>query len=154
MILGLGSDIAHIPRFIAIASGPRAARMASRVLHPSHEAPKFHALLQTPTAANGAGTGIELAAKYLATCWAVKEALYKTLDPIDQAHCRFNKWHRESVLPVNLKQDSLPNVDRFRKPTIINNRYSEKHPKERFHLTISHDGEYVFATVIREQVSI
>lgn len=230
MILGLGTDIAYIPRFasILVTKHPKyVARLAQRVLHPKYELPAFQELynpthFQKPLSETesvnlkGEADGdsneqvgqesVQKAAQYLAARWAVKEALYKSLDPIDQLHCRFNHWYKTNMLDPALKQrlekmgmtskleqkpslsggtenfksqkrdvtgngneaetdpeqggdDSalipsrknlLANIDRFRKPCIVNDKYSRNHPTEKFHLSLSHDHDYVYATIIRE----
>lgn len=230
MILGLGTDIAYIPRFasILVTKHPKyVARLAQRVLHPKYELPAFQELYDSthfqkplPEAESvnlkGKAGGncnvqagqesVQKAAQYLAARWAVKEALYKSLDPIDQLHCRFNHWYKTNMLDPALKQrlekmepaseleqkpsliggtenfksrrrdvtgkgnesetdpehgvdesllipsrkNLLVNIDRFRKPCIVNEKYSRNHPTEKFHLSLSHDHDYVYATVIRE----
>lgn len=154
MILGLGNDVAHLPRFVALLKTRHSARidrLAARILHPTHEAPKFHGLLKATTSDADSDARVHAAARFLATAWATKEALYKTLDAVDQARCRFSHWHKAAVPPV--VAPTAHNSDRFRKPAIVNEKYARTHTQERFHLSISHDGDYVFATVIREQVT-
>lgn len=175
-VLGLGTDIAYIPRFVTLIqskSPEHVSRVAQRVLHPQHELPKFSSLLDSSD--HSGSKGPHKAAHYLAARWAIKEALYKSLDPIDQLSTRFNSWHTEKTLDAGFEQklqqlatmsdpqdqdqdqiniqNALKNIDRFKKPRLVNERFMNRHPNQRFHLSLSHDEDYVTATVIREHIN-
>ncbi|KAF7352848.1 4'-phosphopantetheinyl transferase [Mycena venus] len=93
-------------------------RLASRILSP-HEASESH-LLADP--------------QFIAVRWAVKEAAYKALYPHHQPTWKDLTYH-------GLKNG--------RKPALI---YSPPHPEGKnlgdIHVSVSHDGEYVFASVL------
>lgn len=192
-ILGLGTDITCLPRFINLIksnSSKRVLRLATRILHSKYEKPRFIELYNNNNSINNNHTNddnILKSAKFLATAWACKEALYKSLDPIDQMSCRFNHWHKSTLesipsfnknknfknlgiqndknnININNNIDNIDNIDnnennnnnnkllnRFKKPCLLNENYFKHHPSESFHLSLSHDGDYIFATVIREQ---
>lgn len=130
MILGVGHDLAYVPRFVTLLrtrSDRRVARLAQRILHPRAELPVF--------AAVAAGTGQAAAARYLANAWACKEALFKSLSAADQRACRFNDWYKSHTAEG--------------RPTIQCDEYAKAHPAEQFHLSVSHDGDYLSAFIIR-----
>lgn len=239
MILGLGTDLAYIPRFLTILStkpSRHVTRLSQRILHPVYEMPEFERLyfnvvgqkeqnsqnshdshstqntLDSQSTQNtkviekkeyrkgnlNCSSEIEPiknkllldAANYLASRWAIKEALYKSLDPLAQSQCRFNEWYKINLLDESVeealrreyssqssgksgdKKDASINGDdggvsgkddkgegcvfvntsRFKRPYILNPQYSTQHPSQVFHLSISHDHDYVTATVIRESI--
>ncbi|KAJ7276333.1 4'-phosphopantetheinyl transferase superfamily [Mycena haematopus] len=117
-ILGIGVDVVHIPRVAALLRR-YPQRLASRILS-SDEASESH-LLADP--------------KYIAVRWAVKEAAYKALYP----HHR-PTW--KELIYYGLKNG--------RKPALI---YNPPRPEDSknlgdIHVSVSHDGEYVFASVL------
>lgn len=165
MILGLGTDLAYIPRFVDLLkskSDRRILRMAERILHPRHERPKFDTFISLLKDNNSSTQhdlekeqALQRAAKYLATTWACKEALYKSLDFKDQKSCRFNKWHKTYQYSPSEQQKHIETPEtliesRFKKPTLYNEQYFKNHANEAFLLSISHDGDYVTATVLRQ----
>lgn len=128
MILGIGHDLAHVPRFLHLLTTrrpARIARLAQRILHPQHELGRFKAA-PTPAAA----------ALYLATAWACKEAVFKALAPGEQPQCRFNEWYKGK------EQHGGPRVV----PPV---EYRDRNEGERIMVSVSHDGEYVSAFVVR-----
>lgn len=164
MILGIGHDIVYLPRFVSLLrsrSSRRVRRLAERVLHPIHEKPQFDAAFTaantntTTTTTNTTNTtntintvdtnSSELvrAAHLLANAWACKEALYKALDTVDQPDCRFNAWYKH-------KPNRGHHNGSGGKPAIACDTYTAAHPTETFWLSISHDGDYLSAYVIRE----
>lgn len=142
MILGVGHDLAYLPRFVELLrtrSPRRIARLSTRILHPTRERPRFDAALANATGDTDTEGSTAGAAKVLATAWSCKEALFKSLDAHAQRHCRFNEWYRAHSSEG--------------RPLIANEQYMAANPHERFHLSVSHDGEYVSAFVVRSQVS-
>lgn len=128
MILGIGHDLAHVPRFLNLLTTrqpARIARLAQRILHPEHELARFKAA-STPAAA----------ALYLATTWACKEAVFKALAPNEQPNCRFNEWYK------GREQHGGPLLV----PPV---GYQERNGTEKIMVSVSHDGEYVSAFVVR-----
>lgn len=135
MVFGIGSDVVFVPRMLRAHQkfGVRFVRRiltdserASMVIHKSRAASKAVQTKQT--------------ALYLARCWAAKEALGKAVG-----------WGiRAPVLLQNMtvENDSLGKpVFTFASP--LQNFLNERGITQ-CHLTLSHDGDYVFASVIAE----
>lgn len=116
MVRGIGVDIVRIARFREILKRrpSREQRICQRILHPEEQS-KVTA---------------ESVVQSLASAWAAKEALYKSLNRNEQKHCRFNKW-RKAWVDGQLRLVS----DDLRDDTVL--------------LTLSHDGEYTVAMVVR-----
>lgn len=136
MILGIGHDLAHLPRFLHLLntrSHRRVTRLAQRILHETHEAPNFHSKRDSPSNNKTA------AALYLANIWACKEAVFKSLEPRDQRDCRFNLWYKTTT-PEG-------------RPMIQCDTYAKAHPNEQFLLSVSHDGDYLSAFIVRSSSS-
>ncbi|WEJ94186.1 mitochondrial holo-[acyl-carrier-protein] synthase [Yamadazyma tenuis] len=74
---------------------------------------------------------------FLAGSWAIKEAIYKTLDSQDQKSFTFKEWFRI--------------YDERGKPVVCSDTYSKNN--EEFLLSISHEDDVLIASVIRQQVS-
>lgn len=72
-------------------------------------------------------------ALYVAGCWATKEAIFKTLESNDQLRFVFNHWYRylKNGRPLIGCDQSL---------------------SEEFQLSISHDGGFLVATVLRQEL--
>uniref|UniRef100_A0A060TGH8 ARAD1D30624p n=1 Tax=Blastobotrys adeninivorans TaxID=409370 RepID=A0A060TGH8_BLAAD len=123
-VVGLGNDIVQTSRIARLALGRLGPRFARRVLHPIHELPRY--------------TADERGVRLLASTWAAKEAMFKSLSAQEQTKCVFKNWYRCT--------------DQGRR-TIRDDDYMKRHPSEDFLLTISHDGEYTTAVVLRLQSS-
>lgn len=119
-VIGLGNDILKTQRIRAIVQGKRSIleRFATRVLHPTHERPRLNL------------DNTDQATQLLASTWAAKEAMYKSLSPDLQKQCVFREWYRTD----NGVQRAIQS-DRF--------------PQEAFMVSVSHDGEYTSAVVLR-----
>lgn len=128
-ILGVGVDICHLPRIARLAAREGFAR---RILSPA-EARLF-------TALSHANSERE---RFLAVRWAVKESAYKALYP----HVRL-QWKLVSFIypPVPA---STTIKDRG-KPVLMLDPSLDLSDTLKLHASVSHDGEYVFATVIAE----
>lgn len=119
-VLGIGIDLIKILRISRILTlkGDRAGRFCRRVLH-QKELDVLRSL--SPSAS----------ATYVAGSWAAKEALFKTIDPVDQKNFQFNQWYRTSV---------------HQKPAI----FFDGVRNDQFLLSILHDGDHLVATVLRQ----
>mmetsp|Transcript_13564 Transcript_13564/g.26158 ORF Transcript_13564/g.26158 Transcript_13564/m.26158 type:complete len:142 (+) Transcript_13564:150-575(+) len=128
-ILGLGVDIAHIPRFERTFSkfGDRFAR---KFLH-EHE---LRALFEAQAEAPGRVT------RYLASRWAAKEATYKALGP-SQPRLLFPEFE---VVTGPRAGGPQPKIQLHGHAAI----HAEQIGVEEIFLSLSHDGEYAFAQVL------
>lgn len=70
---------------------------------------------------------------YVAGCWATKEAIFKTLKSNDQRSFVFNQWYRYLESGKPLIGCDKPAFDEFQ-------------------LSISHDGDFLIATVLRQEL--
>ncbi|RCK63303.1 Holo-[acyl-carrier-protein] synthase [Candida viswanathii] len=125
--LGLGVDLIKSSRFERLLTAKTTSfsqRLSKRILHPTHELPRFDSM--TP----------QRQVQFLTGSWAAKEAVFKTLDIADQEKFNFNEWYRYH--------------DSKGKPFIWNDGYAA--PDEEFHLSISHDDSLVIATVLRQRI--
>ncbi|KAF9006444.1 4'-phosphopantetheinyl transferase [Cyathus striatus] len=126
-ILGIGVDLVHVPRIMALITRRTPHRFATRILN-DQEFSQMKSL-DEPT--------LHDYARFLSVRWAVKEAAYKAMFP--------------TVYPT-WKELSYRGIEGFNKPSVA------YHPFDRrdglkigpIHLSVSHDGEYVVATVIAE----
>ncbi|KAJ7283718.1 4'-phosphopantetheinyl transferase superfamily [Mycena rebaudengoi] len=121
-VLGIGVDVVHVPRIAALLRRRNPHRLASRILSPQESAQLE--LLTDPT--------------FLAVRWAVKEAAYKALYP------KFRPTWKE------LTYHGLKNGH---KPVLL---YRPTHSSDvarlgNIHVSVSHDGEYVFASVLVQE---
>ncbi|THV08624.1 4'-phosphopantetheinyl transferase [Dendrothele bispora CBS 962.96] len=128
-ILGIGADVVYVPRIINLVQRRGVDRFAARILNERElrdwkmvRVERDHNLFRD--------------AQYLAVRWAVKEAAYKALYPTFRPVWKDLTYERLSAAGV--------------KPTL------SFHPKDQtslpgaIHCSISHDGDYVFATVVVE----
>jgi len=93
--------------------------------------------LFTPEELTYAGEGSQRAAR-LAGCWAAKEAVAKALG------CGFGAELTWKDVEINHNQKGQPIVK-------LSQRAEQKHNNPRLMLSISHDGVYAIAIVIRLQ---
>lgn len=130
--LGLGVDIIRISRFdnmITKAGGvltPFFNRLCKRILNETHEMP----MLQHHIATHNHDSII----RYMAGSWAIKEAVYKSLDEEEQKKFTFHQWYR-------MKTNE--------KPGIGSESYSKR--DEEFLVSVSHDDDVLMASVIRQR---
>lgn len=132
--LAIGVDIVKVSRFHDIITKPGRGlqskfitRLAGRILNPIHELPVATSLINT--------NDINGVVRFLAGSWALKEAVYKTLDESQQQQFQFNQWFRL--------------YDKRGKPIIIGDGYPNG---EEFLLTISHDSDVLVAMVLRQEI--
>lgn len=122
MILGIGTDVVLTKRFGEIfrKNPQRLARMCQRILHRDEQPERYVASAQV--------------VQKIASAWAAKEALYKSLDRSEQPNCIFNRW----------------------KKVRNNGRYemvSDDPRPDQVLVSISHDGDYTIAMVVRQSAS-
>lgn len=131
--LAIGVDVIKISRFGDMIkkhgplNSPFVDRLTARILHNTHELPAFKGLVERNKRLDSF--------RYLAGAWAMKEAIYKTLNEEDQAKFQFKQWFKL--------------YDERGKPTICNDFYDKD---EEFLLSISHDHDTLVASVIRQEV--
>lgn len=121
MIQGIGVDIVRTSRFgELIKRHPlRLNRLCERILHPEErECIQSLSLLQLQ--------------QHLASAWAAKEAVYKSLPIDEQKQCIFSHWRK------------IRCGGRFEMK-------SDLHRSDTLLLSLSHDGDYTIAMVTRTQ---
>jgi len=123
--LGLGVDIVHLPRIASLMQRHPPARFAFRILSPV-ELPEWKAV---------SSADVSQQVRFLAVRWAAKEAAYKALYP------RFRPTWKDLAITK----------ESGHKPTLEYRLMDNREHGLRFHLSISHDGEYIFATVLVEE---
>lgn len=122
-VVGIGIDIVRISRIARLLAENKSKARFLRRVLHPSELEVFSNL------------GQEKGAQYVAGSWAAKEAAYKTLDTDDQMMFQFKDWYKYS---------------RERRPFIGRDGLN---PKEEFHLSISHDGDILVATVLRQRLN-
>ncbi|KAK9243619.1 4'-phosphopantetheinyl transferase superfamily [Lipomyces tetrasporus] len=124
-IRGVGIDLVHVPRIAALLSRKPVylAKFTRRVLH--------------DTEYNRALSMIENRERhdlFIARCWSIKEALFKSLDERRQSDFQMRDWNTiDAGSPKPIVSGGLIDND------------------EDFFVSVTHDGEYVLAAVIRGQ---
>ncbi|KAK0468283.1 4'-phosphopantetheinyl transferase [Desarmillaria tabescens] len=123
MILGIGVDVVHLPRIAALIARRGPERFAQRILS-NEELQSWKAIHEVDRA------------RFLAVRWAVKEAAYKAMYP--------------TVKPTwkHLSFRSLGQEFNGSKPSLIYRPPSLGTSVGEIHSSVSHDGEYVFASVL------
>lgn len=125
-IVGHGVDIVRIDRFLRLLakrlSPAYVKRLTRRIMHEVHELPRFEAL-------QAAGHH-DKSVVYLAGCWALKEAVYKSILVEHQKTFQFSQWYR------TYGSRGQPVVG------------SDADVKGQFMASISHDGGILMASVI------
>jgi len=124
-VLGLGVDIVHVPRIAAILRSGRLARFAARILS---KAEYEQWLGLSPLLDDDR-------ARFLSVRWAVKEAAYKAMAPIKPTWKELTYYRCPGHKPRLLFHPTLET-----KSATIGTK----------HVSVSHDGEYVFASVLVE----
>ncbi|KAG6872798.1 hypothetical protein C0995_006527 [Termitomyces sp. Mi166 len=128
-ILGIGVDVLHIPR-IAVLFQRRGSRLPARILSQT-EAFDFQSL---------PASDLSRQIRFLAVRWAVKEAAYKAMYPIVQPIWRELSYRGLGDGPVRPK----PVLEYH--PLVL----FDKSKIGPIHVSVSHDGEYVFTSVTVE----
>jgi len=123
-ILGIGIDIVHLPRVASLISRRGALRVASRIL-------------SIPELSDWKSSPLSSQTRFLVVRWAVKEAAYKALYPVVKP-----KW--KELTYRGLRDGMKPTVEYC--PIVSD----ERKKMGKMHVSVSHDGEYVFASVLVE----
>ncbi|KAG1874503.1 4'-phosphopantetheinyl transferase superfamily [Suillus subalutaceus] len=130
-ILGIGVDILYLPRLINLLNRRGSEAFATKILS-SQELRTFQLLAEQ----HGEDKTAKIT-QFLGVRWAVKEAAYKALYPIRPT------WKEVTYSSFN----GATGV----KPTLV---YRPVHddvgPANKLHVSVSHDGDYVYAQVIME----
>ncbi|KAI6035307.1 4'-phosphopantetheinyl transferase [Pisolithus orientalis] len=121
---GIGIDILHVPRLVALIKRRGLSKLASRILSPV-ELGAFRALTCQPESGGGGTSvanerGLESIVRFLGVRWAVKEAAYKALYPLRPTWKELTYTSFDNATPARL------------------------------HVSASHDGEYIVASVLAE----
>ncbi|KAH9978072.1 4'-phosphopantetheinyl transferase superfamily [Lactifluus volemus] len=124
-ILGVGVDVLHLPRLTRHLVDNR---LAKRILSPV-ELCEYLALPRED---------FDRRVRFLGVRWAVKEAVYKAVYPTVKP-----TWQDFTIQ----KCASNPKPDLLYHPTDT----TLLHRLGQIHTSVSHDGDYTFATVIVEQ---
>lgn len=132
-VRGIGVDIVKVSRFHRILNtftgrNKTIERFGTKVLHPVHEQPQFMQYVRQSDVCSSA--------RLLSGSWCVKEAVFKSLSPAEQARFRFRDWYK-----IN---------DADGRPVVRNDTYS---PQDEFLVSVSHDGDYVVSYVLRQGIS-
>ncbi|KAE9410420.1 4'-phosphopantetheinyl transferase [Gymnopus androsaceus JB14] len=121
-ILGIGVDIAHIPRFSALTKRRGPTSLARRILSQV----EFDQWTRLDPSKN---------AQFMAVRWALKEATYKAVYPSLRPSWKDLSYHPLGTLGPGAK------------PSLS----YESQPGLTLHCSVSHDGDYIFATVLVEK---
>lgn len=118
--VAIGVDLVKILRIGTILAKPSGPKFLDRVLHSCE---KIHA----------ASLAQERLQLYVAGCWAMKEAIYKTLPSASQRDFTFSQWYR-------YQEEGRPLVG------------SNASRSDQFQLSLTHDTDYLVATVLRQEL--
>ncbi|KIL70119.1 hypothetical protein M378DRAFT_116994 [Amanita muscaria Koide BX008] len=125
-ILGIGVDVVHVPRVTALIRRRGLQKFVSRILSPQ-ELSDWNSLPACTT---------ELArSRFLAVRWSVKEAAYKAMYPMLRPSWKELTYNNDGRKPSLLIQPHVPQ-DTLKLGSS--------------HVSVSHDGDYVFASVVLE----
>ncbi|KAF8913840.1 4'-phosphopantetheinyl transferase [Gymnopilus junonius] len=128
-ILGIGVDLVHIPRIAAILARGKSERFACRILSKDE-------YLQWQSSGFPSQTQ---RAQFLAVRWSVKEAAFKAMYPVVRPSWKEVTYYGISnggQKPYITYQPGVPvNAERIGK----------------MHVSVSHDGDYVYSSVIVEE---
>ncbi|EIW82372.1 4'-phosphopantetheinyl transferase [Coniophora puteana RWD-64-598 SS2] len=123
-IHGIGIDIVHVSRIASLVRRRNVDTLARRILSSEEQATFSHI--------HEEGTETRKT-RFLAVRWAVKEAAYKALFPVKPT------W----------KELTYSSATKGGKPTLFytpQNNFASRN----LHVSVSHDGEYVVASVVAE----
>jgi holo-[acyl-carrier protein] synthase len=137
-IHGIGVDLLHVPRMAALIHRRGANRIASRILSPPERSafcrlrPEHGAVFLSVRYVLFRRVCVKLLNGHR---WAVKEAAYKALYPLRPT------WKELTYTSFDPQTGS--------KPALVS------HPdgRPRLHVSVSHDGEYILAYVVAEDVA-
>ncbi|KAI0824602.1 4'-phosphopantetheinyl transferase [Trametes gibbosa] len=124
-ILGIGVDVAHIPRIIRLIERRSPTKLAHRIL----SGKELAAWNVIPFEDEARRT------RFLAVRWSVKEAAYKAVYPLARP-----TWKDFTFYSLS--------TDGLRKPMLEYQSSDCVAASWKFHASVSHDGDYVFTTVL------
>ena len=144
-ILGIGVDLVNIPRITALLSRRDPQRFASRILSPDelalwHSMPlnrrvQFLAVRYVPS------NFTRFSTHFSTYRWGVKEAAYKAMFPVARPTWKDLTYHGAKVADN-------------RKPSLTYRPPASSIPViGQIHVSVSHDGDYVYASVLVEGYS-
>jgi len=125
-LLGVGIDIVHLPRMVALIARRGSERVANRILS-SEEVAAWR-------------TTSSDTARFLAVRFSVKEAAYKAMYPTARP-----TWKELSYRSFDAKVRGSKPTLRFH-PSIL----ADHEKIGDLHVSVSHDGEYIASTVVAE----
>ncbi|RKO85912.1 4'-phosphopantetheinyl transferase superfamily, partial [Blyttiomyces helicus] len=129
MLLGIGTDIVHLPRFRTLLSRVSPTRLARRVLAPTEQTDLVAALHLIW--ASRSVTGVQPLSKR----FAIKEAAFKALYPVYHL-----QWHQVVVSKTQARKPTLQLTPEVAKLCGV----------RRSLVSVSHDGDYLVAVVVFE----
>ncbi|KAI6110479.1 4'-phosphopantetheinyl transferase [Pisolithus croceorrhizus] len=137
---GIGIDILHVPRLATLIKRRGLSKLASRILSPI-ELDAFHSLTSRRSENKKALPAnerdpMEPVVRFLGVRWAVKEAAYKALYPLRPT------WKELTYTSFDTKNGL--------KPALVYTSPSPDATPGRLHVSASHDGEYIVASVLAE----
>ncbi|KAH9482450.1 Holo-[acyl-carrier-protein] synthase [Psilocybe cubensis] len=127
-ILGIGVDLVHVPRITSILTRNHGDRFAARILS-NEELSEWQSL---------GLVSISHRARFLAVRWSVKESTYKAMYPITRPSWKEVSYHGLSAQ----RQKPFVSYHPFRS--------ENKEKIGSIHVSVSHDGDYVYSSVCIE----
>ncbi|KAF9482446.1 4'-phosphopantetheinyl transferase [Pholiota conissans] len=127
-ILGIGVDLVHIPRIAALLSRRTPQKFAAKILSPE-EYSQWESIPPSESRR----------AQFLAVRWSVKEAAYKAMYPIIRPTWKeitYTSFSSTGEKPFVKYHPTVPDVCS---------------KIGRMHVSVSHDGDYVYSTVLVEE---
>jgi len=138
-IIGIGIDIVHTARIASLVARRTPTKLATRILSPS-ELREWETLsppvASAPVSVTERDVDMVVGEKwfrFLTIRWAIKEAAYKALFPLYKP-----TWKDLTVSKAQEDGD---------KPSLT----FENSAEMKFHVSVSHDGEYTVANVLAER---
>ncbi|KAI0751418.1 4'-phosphopantetheinyl transferase [Daedaleopsis nitida] len=126
-IFGIGVDVLHVVRIHRLLHGPSGPRFARRILS-EREHQVWSAIPLVDSARR---------TRFVAVRWSVKEAAYKAVFPALRPTWRDFTFH-------SLSDDGT------RKPFLEYHPNGQENVLGTVHASVSHDGDYVYTTVLVE----
>ncbi|PSR73685.1 hypothetical protein PHLCEN_2v10604 [Hermanssonia centrifuga] len=128
-IIGIGVDIVHLPRISSLISRRGPQRLANRILS-KRELTDWYKL---------PSHDLTRLSQFLAVRWSLKEAAYKAIYPSARPTWKDFTYH-------------AVDHDGNHKPFLVFHPPEKKIPIGNIHSSVSHDGDYIFTTVLVEDV--
>ncbi|OBA28006.1 hypothetical protein HANVADRAFT_103590 [Hanseniaspora valbyensis NRRL Y-1626] len=135
-ILGIGCDIIYLPRIRQIIQRDtklkRLTAISQKIMHPI-EFKEYNNLLLLQDR--------ELLVKYFGSVWCIKEAIYKSMTFKEQQKTPFFQMCKTYCKINDPQQNNRPILIKQDKNNFI-----------KYHLSLSHDTEYIASYLIREKL--